>query len=236
MERKINGKPVETLFSSVPQDRVKTFETAKRTFESFVGDNYEVGYNDLSIVTVGTLLYVTVKVTVTLIDDYGNKLSRDYITSNEIGVKDDKPINLSVTIDRAEKEAFRRCVCTFFMNVTDSSKQVASQSGNGGNAGAGSRYQSQQQSHEKSSDSLEVQLQTELEPIPGYNETFRCYGVCNDEKVQVMFWYGTTKKLKTIGYWERVVSASKNHSTITITAKKERYKENTQLSVTEVYF
>ena len=96
--------PLRSLFTEVPVGKVKTYDTAKAVFESFVGSNYDVAYNDLKIINIANISYVTIKVTITLVDDSGNRISRDYITSNEVGFKDGAPINLSITIDKAEKE------------------------------------------------------------------------------------------------------------------------------------
>lgn len=130
MERKINGIPLHSLFTEVPVGKVKTYDTAKAVFESFVGSNYDVAYNDLKIINVANISYVTIKVTITLVDDSGNRISRDYITSNEVGFKDGAPINLSITIDKAEKEAFRRCVCTNFLKVMDTAAKRDGSSAN----------------------------------------------------------------------------------------------------------
>lgn len=231
MDRKINGKPLRTLFSEIPVGRVKTYDMAKATFESFVGDSYDVAYNDLKIVNVGDILYVTIKVTITLIDDSGNRISRDYITSNEVGFKDGQPINLSVTIDKAEKEAFRRCVCTNFLKVKDTVKKDGSSvQGNDRSTAAPNTKAA------KPADCFQVRLMSVLEELQGYNETYRCNGVFNNEEVQVVFWYGTTKKIKESGLWERLVLASKNQEVIAVTARKERYKEKIQLSINEVFF
>ena len=88
----------------------------------------------------------------------------------------------------------------------------------------------------KRADSIQVRLVSELEELQGFNETYRCNGILDNNEVQIVFWYSTTKKIKTTGLWERLLQASKNHGTITITAKKERYKDKIQLSVNEVFF
>lgn len=227
MERTIDGKPLRTLFFNVSQEKIKSYELAKETFESFVGENYDVAYSELNTLSVGMALFVTVKATISLIDDAGNKISRDYITSNEIDLQDNqKPINLSVTIDRAEKEAFRRCLCTHFFTT----KEISGKEEN---------YKSSSpiaNKEKKKTDELKVQLISELEKLQNYNETFRCKGICNGEEVQLMFWYVTTMKLKESGLWLRLNCAVEEKRTISVVAKKERYKNITQLSVEEVFF
>lgn len=227
MERTIDGKPLKTLFLNVSQEKIKNYELAKETFESFVGDNYDVAYSELNTLNVGMALFVTVKATVSLIDDAGNKISRDYITSNEIDLGDNqKPINLSVTIDRAEKEAFRRCVCTHFFKTREISRKE-------GGDKISSPIKNEQK---KKTDELKVQLISELEKLQNYNETFRCRGIYNGEEVQLMFWYATTMKLKESDLWIRLNRAVEEKRTIWVVAKKERYKNITQLSVEEVIF
>lgn len=227
MKRTIDGKPLNSLFSNVSQEKVKTYELAKETFESFVGDNYDVAYSELNTLNVGKALFVTVKATISLIDDAGSRINRDYITSNEIDLQDNqKPINLSVTIDRAEKEAFRRCVCTHFLKTKETSKKEE----HNNNSSSTISKQGMQ------TDGLKVQLTSKLEELQGYNETFRCKGIYNGEEVQLMFWYSMTKKLKQSGLWDRLNRAVDEKETILVTAKKERYKDITQLSVNEVLF
>lgn len=232
MERKINGIPLHSLFTEVPVGKVKTYDTAKAVFESFVGSNYDVAYNDLKIINIANISYVTIKVTITLVDDSGNRISRDYITSNEVGFKDGAPINLSITIDKAEKEAFRRCVCTNFLKVMDT---AAKRDGSSATKVETGNTVANTQSVRRA-DNIQVRLVSELEELQGYNETYRCNGILDNNEVQIVFWYSTTKKIKTTGLWERLLQASKNHGTITITAKKERYKDKIQLSVNEVFF
>ena len=41
-----------------PVGKVKTYDTAKAVFESFVGSNYDVAYNDLKIINIANTLVI----------------------------------------------------------------------------------------------------------------------------------------------------------------------------------
>ena len=108
MSRTVRGKILDSIFTSVPLDKVKTYESARNFFNHMVGESYEVSY-ELDTLAMMDVQYVIIKVRISLVEDSGNKISREYIVSNEVSLGDDgKPLNLSMTIDKAEKEAFRR--------------------------------------------------------------------------------------------------------------------------------
>ena len=243
MSRTVRGKILDSIFTSVPLDKVKTYESARNFFNHMVGESYEVSY-DLDTLTMMDVQYVIVKARVSLVEDSGNKISREYIVSNEVSLGDDgKPLNLSMTIDKAEKEAFRRCVCTNFFKVESTSATTSAvKSSESSGTIEGRNSQTNQASMKPKKDEKNtrymVKLVSPLESLPlaNYRDSYRCRGVCDGEEVQLVFWFNTTKKLRDAGLMDRLENECRQGGTIQVDADKGIYKKLIQLSVSNVYF
>ena len=214
----IQGKNISDMLSSISRRLdTSTYEKTKQSFEACVGCNYDLEYSDVKILKSGNTEHILLKCAVILLDDDGKKIfKREYIVSNQIHQNNGIPINLSVTIDKAEKEAFRRCIAQFCQYP-----------------GIKSKDQSPHAENNLKSDEYMVQITSEPILIEGYNGAFKCDALYGNDKVQLIFWYSVTSKLKKENKWD-ILCKAVNRS-IKIKAKKEFYKNIVQFSVQEVF-
>ena len=224
MSRTVRGKILDSIFTSVPLDKVKTYESARNFFNHMVGESYEVSY-DLDTLAMMDVQYVIVKARISLVEDSGNKISREYI------------------VDKAEKEAFRRCVCTNFFKVestatTTSAAKSSESSGTIGDRNSQTNQAAMKPKKDEKNTRYTVKLVSPLESLPlaNYRDSYRCKGVCDGEEVQLVFWFNTTKKLRDAGLMDRLENECRQGGTIQVDADKGIYKKLIQLSVSNVYF
>lgn len=226
--RKIMGRPFyEVLKELASKPAPAKFEDAKKVFESYIGCNYDVAFDELNIIKAGDTEHVAVRCSVTILDDEGKKIfMRTYINSNEIIFKEDKsPFNLSVTVDMAQKEAFRRCICGFMsMKAASIQKKEKADSTKGKSSSGVS----------DGDNIFWVQIVSGLEEMKNYNESYKAdCSFQNGIQGQIVFWYKITKELKEKGEWNRLYNSCPGME-LKIKAKKEFYKGKIQLSVEEI--
>lgn len=221
------GRPYnEVLKELASQPAPSKYDDAKKTFDVYLGCNYDVAFDELNIIKAGDTEHVTVRCTVTILDDEGNKIFlRTYINSNEISFKENKiPFNLSVTVDMAQKEAYRRCVCGFMaMQAPATQRKEKADSPN-------SKNNPRQSVAENV---YRVKITSELEEMKNYNESYRADCILNGNQGQIVFWYKMTKELREKGEWNRLYNSCPGME-LKIKAKKEFYKGKIQLSVEEI--
>lgn len=226
----MHSKKIENIMDELAMVSESVTDAVSK-FVNIVGNcNFDVSYGSLQILRAGDTDNIIVKCQITLKDDEGKDIIRkEFFCSNEITYKTEAPtkskvpINLAVAIEKAQKEAFRRCCARFFcseerpqiirnQNIKISQTQVSKDKG-----------------------AIRCKVTTEVEPLENYRNAYKAMCVLEDNtNAHLLFWYGVANKLKEEGKWGWLDASLHANSYISIIAKPGRYKGQLQYEVEDI--